>query len=460
MITENQKLLMKNIFLLSVLLPLLSFSQLFVDSGQFIYISNNSFVSSKMEENKLDSIFPISNAGILFLNDSTKIQSLDANFIPKLTQENPFGIGLTNNDLHISENLHLNSGIFQTNNQLLHIHNTASISGSYSNAIHINGWVRKYGNTAFMFPIGDSNIYAPISITAPSNASDHFTATYFNASPNFDYPINTKQNSINHVSNCEYWMLNRTGGTSNVNVTLSYEYSRSCGVNDLATLKVVRWDGSQWTDEHGSANGTDTLSGTFTSQTISNFSPFTFGSGSPLNPLPVSLSYFKSKCNNKNLVLEWATASEINNKQFDLYFSKDATNWIHLTTINSQGDAAFTQKYEFKNPDDNGYYYKLEQTDFESTAETLQIIKSNCSPDQEKNIIILYPNPVDNELFIQNLVANLVQIEFYDLNSRLVLTYKTDKLKDLINLSELSKGTYLVKIISQNETFWNKIIKQ
>jgi hypothetical protein len=209
-------------------------------------------------------------------------------------------------------------------------------------------------------------------------------------------------------------MLNRTGGSSDIHVTLSYEYLRSCGVNDLATLKVVRWDGSQWTDEHGSANGTDTLSGTFTSQLVSNFSPFTFGSGSPLNPLPVSLSYFKSKCDNKNLILEWATESELNNKQFDLYFSKDATNWQHLTSVKSQGDASFTQKYQYVNPKDEGFYYKLEQTDYESTAESLQIIKSNCANDTEKNRILLYPNPVENELFIQNYIDNSLQIEIYD----------------------------------------------
>ena len=451
---------MKNLIVFIILSPCISFSQFYVDSGQYIYISSNSFIASKMEEHKLDSIFPISNAGSLILNDSSKIQTLDAKFIPNLTQENPFGIHLTNNDLHISENLNLNTGIFNTNNQLLHIHNTATISGAYSNSIHINGWVRKYGNSAFLFPLGDSNTYAPISITAPSNASDHFTAKYFNASPNFDYPINTKQNSIHHVSNCEFWMLNRTGGSSDVHVTLSYEYLRSCGVNDLATLKVVRWDGSQWTDEHGSANGTDTLSGTFTSQLVSNFSPFTFGSGSPLNPLPVSLSYFKSKCDNKNLILEWATESELNNKQFDLYFSKDAINWQHLTSVKSQGDASFTQKYQYVNPKDEGFYYKLEQTDYESTAESLQIIKSNCANDSEKNRILLYPNPVENELFIQNYIDNLLQIEIYDLNSRLVLSFKTDKLKDSINLSELSKGAYLVKIRSQNDIFWNKIIKQ
>jgi hypothetical protein len=50
------------------------------------------------------------------------------------------------------------------------------------------------------------------------------------------------------------------------------------------------------------------------------------------SPLPIELTYFNSHCENEGLVLEWQTASEINNEYFEILKSFDGVNFEVLTT--------------------------------------------------------------------------------------------------------------------------------
>ena len=86
------------------------------------------------------------------------------------------------------------------------------------------------------------------------------------------------------------------------------------------------------------------------------------------------------------------------------------------------------------------------------------VIKNLDNLDTEnvtKESIKIYPNPVQDELNIQT--NNLVkQIEIFDLTGKKVLTSKSKN----INIQHLSKGTYLVKVITDKEELTQKVIKK
>ena len=69
---------------------------------------------------------------------------------------------------------------------------------------------------------------------------------------------------------------------------------------------------------------------------------------------------------------------------------------------------------------------------------------------------LVYPNPVKNTLFINNL-SDLNSIEIYDVQGSLLLTSLDDK---QIDVSNLQKGIYLVKIVNEKQSSIQKIIKQ
>lgn len=80
------------------------------------------------------------------------------------------------------------------------------------------------------------------------------------------------------------------------------------------------------------------------------------------------------------------------------------------------------------------------------------------SIDEDKNLdndFVMYPNPTNNYVTI-SADHQITVVEVFSLEGRLVKTVKTKGNSVLINLSGLSKGTYLVKV---NNTSYSRLIK-
>ncbi|MGZ4033386.1 MAG: hypothetical protein ACXVP4_00870, partial [Bacteroidia bacterium] len=275
------------------------------------------------------------------------------------------GVQLTNT-VAVSNQLLFSSGILTSTSSALLIMNAGSSAIGANSSRYVNGPVRKIGNTAFNFPVGKGGLYAPISISAPAVNTDHFTAEYFNSNPDPTYDRTMKDPTIDHISLCEYWMLNRTGGSSNVSVTLSWDTPRSCGVVLPSDLLVAGWNGSQWKDNgNGGTTGT-ALSGTIVSSSAASiFGPFTLSSATVINPLPIELINFSATLNENNTVdLQWTTATEINNDYFTIERSADANNFTELSKTNGAGNSTHVLNYSSVDdtPLKGTSYYRLRQT--------------------------------------------------------------------------------------------------
>lgn len=75
--------------------------------------------------------------------------------------------------------------------------------------------------------------------------------------------------------------------------------------------------------------------------------------------------------------------------------------------------------------------------------------------DLEKNQFKIYPNPV-KEYFTIDTNDQIEQVEIYSTSGKLLKTVKSKK----INISDLAKGNYLVKIKTDKEIITQKIIKE
>ncbi len=116
-----------------------------------------------------------------------------------------------------------------------------------SDSSYVCGPVKKKGNQAFTFPLGDTTLisggYHPLHISAPSVSTDVFTATYFATGQTSGTAL--QPDSIETISDCEYWLLARNTGTSVVVPSL-YWNTNSCNIDDYDYLRVAGWNGSQW----------------------------------------------------------------------------------------------------------------------------------------------------------------------------------------------------------------------
>lgn len=333
--------------------------------------------------------------------------------------------------------------------------NGASYTGA-SDRSHIDGVVRKTGNTAFVFPTGENSILRTIAIAAPDLVTDHFTAYYTEENPDGLYNTSSLDVNLNHVSACEYWMLNRTGGNSNVAVTLSWA-SNSCGVDNLCQLQVSRWDGAQWKSAgNGGVTGT-TESGSLVSgnscsvpETVKEFSPFTLGSSSSVNPLPITLMSFDASVCESSVCLAWQTASEINNDFFTVEKSNDGLTWVGFAELQGAGNSHTILDYRTvdKSPFSGQSYYRLKQTDFDGGF-AYSSIKSVYFDNPINQGFTIYPNPTRDIINIKGFQFGVNHLKIYnsigqEVTSSVTIISRNERTLQ-ISISDLKPGVYHLK---------------
>jgi len=341
----------------------------------------------------------------------------------RVVMNNSQGSTISGGAMRIGTALTLTNGIM-TSSSLIEFADNATVA-SASNISYVAGQVRKIGNDAFTFPVGKSGFYRPITMSAPGNVADHFTAEYFRTPQAFGSSV---QAPIDHVSGCEYWNLNRTNGASNVTVTLSWNEA-ACNPGDitvLADLRVAQWNGVQWLNRGNGGTTGNGVSGTIISSGVVNsFGPFTLSSTSLANPLPIELLSFNATVANGAVVLEWTTASELNNDYFTIERSKDGELFETVSTIKGAGNSSQKITYTAKDtaPHLGKSYYRLRQTDFDGTTSysnlvLVEVLESN------NGVVALYPNPLNNSstltiVFVAAEKQN-VDIVLTDLSGRMV----------------------------------------
>ncbi|KOY87742.1 hypothetical protein AD998_17835 [bacterium 336/3] len=413
--------------------------------------------------------FEEGNSAIHFVGGSAQIIATEGgtDTFHNIIFNNGAGISLSNTNALVAGTATFTNGIVIANNAntaRIEFLDNATATGA-SNTSFVNGWVRKVGNDVFIFPVGDETYYASIGISAPANTTDHFTATYDRVYPT-PYNISLKDVSLDHVGNCEHWILNRTNGSSNVEVTLSYDNVRSCGVTagQESNLRVARWDGAMWQNE----GNTNTTATTITSSTVTNFSPFTLASIVPQNPLPVELLNFKGFVNNQgNAELQWQTASEIQMQGFEVEKSMDGKTFTKIGFVKAKG-----KNINNYNLIDNRFtqiaYYRLRILNIDNTFKHSQTV--SLQSDRLNTQLMVYPNPATENDILKLALGNRSNIQTLHVSVYSQTGSTMGSFKGSLEQTEthfntifkaLPKGMYIVYLQdNNNQVYTTKLIKQ
>lgn len=155
---------------------------------------------------------------------------------------------------------------------------------------------------------------------------------------------------------------------------------------------------------------------------MTSFSTFTInGSSAPNTALPVEFLFFTASLNNQNeVVLNWATASELNNDFFTVERSVDGLTWEVVEIVNGNGTTPLRNDYSANDPRPYSglSYYRLKQTDFDGAFEFADIVS-------------IFINGEDKSLIkIVNLIGQEV-----DLNTRgmVILIFSDGSTQKVIN---------------------------
>jgi hypothetical protein len=411
-------------------------------------------IKGNYTNNGLETDFKQSNSIVHF--DGTGNQTINAASFTEIFSNiviNKSSGNLTlNTPVDIEQSVTYTQGILYTSlTNLVNFYDNATASGM-SNSSFTDGPVRKTGNDAFTFPVGDITNYQAATISAPSNTSHHFTAQYFQLNPDPTYDENLKDPTLDHISNCEYWIIDRTNGSSNVTVTLTWD-ANSCGVTNLSDLRVARWDLTMWKDHgNGGTTGTTAAGTIITSAPVTSFSPFTLASATSENPLPVELFDFSVTCENGNVNANWTSASEINNHYFELQGSIDAFTYEPVKTIPGSGNSNQVINYNTEIINTSRYtYFRLLQVDYNGSAYYYSPVYLECAPTHSSLIAINNENGI--ELVLPSGISDQLSIEVMEMSGKTMLVqpvYKTStNLVDLPIPYPLPAGIYIIGLTDQ-----------
>ncbi|MFT3885434.1 MAG: T9SS type A sorting domain-containing protein [Flavobacteriales bacterium] len=268
------------------------------------------------------------------------------------------------------------NGLLITNaTDLLTMEATATVTTA-ANGRFVHGPVRKLGNADFTFPIGKGTAYRAAQISGGTDVNSDITAEYFPASAQLTFGT-SRDLSLHHVSDCEYWSITRASGTGTPYIWLSWASPNSCGVTALPELRVAHWNGGVWTDRGSGGTTGNTTAGTIRTEDYqSAFGYFTLASTTAGNPLPIELLRFEAVPGGKVVRCTWTTAVEADNDRFLVERGADAVAFDPVGIVPGAGNSQHLIDYAFDDPAplEGLSYYRLRQIDRDGTSTVSPVV--------------------------------------------------------------------------------------
>lgn len=166
------------------------------------------------------------------------------------------------------------------------------------------------------------------------------------------------------------------------------------------------------------------------------------GSSGPVLPLPVELVSFTAECGTAGTTLAWRTASEKNNRGFELQRSADSKTFSTVAFVEGLGTSVSGRSYTHTDKAPAGYvYYRLRQLDTDGKESFSPVATATCAGiSAELQKLTLLPNPARGRVQVLGTRGNTLQL--LDLTGRVL---RTQTAVESMDLTGLTPGMYLVR---------------
>ncbi len=326
----------------------------------------------------------------------------------------------------------------------------------------ITGWAIPDGGGLFNYPTG----YCSFNFTQ-ANAGNAM-ARMIAANPGGAMPT-----GITAISADRFWQFGATFG--NFSVDVSFDLSGVNGIDNIGNIRILHRShaDSAWTTLDPA---TYTINGNVISVAgISSFSEFGVGSTGE-NPLPVELTTFTGSAGNEGIILNWNTATEVNNYGFQVERQKvkGESEWEIIGFVEGHGNSNSPKDYTFVDSDKliGMVKYRLKQIDIDGAFEYSDIVEVNLNPNLPAKFKLTqnYPNPFNPTTTINYAIPSVeirhalsVQLTIYDALGReaatLVNESKTPGNYSVqFDASKLSSGIYYYTLRAGDFTATKKMI--
>lgn len=182
------------------------------------------------------------------------------------------------------------------------------------------------------------------------------------------------------------------------------------------------------------------------------------------SPLPATLAGLQAKVVQNNINISWKTITEENTSHFEIEYSIDGISFNKINKILAAGNSTDPRSYAWTHAGvaAGKAYYRLKTIDKNGSAACSEIIVVTVSADKNLSLS-MYPNPATEKIFIkQNAVTASETYQVRSMAGVLVMqkTFTAGSAQISIDVSALSKGSYLLVRINGSQQEMVKFIKQ
>jgi uncharacterized repeat protein (TIGR03803 family) len=174
-------------------------------------------------------------------------------------------------------------------------------------------------------------------------------------------------------------------------------------------------------------------------------------------PLPVTLLSFTGKNNGTSNELTWKVTNEQLLNYYELQRSTYAQNFISISQIKPVGNSDYSYNDNITSDAASVYYYRLKSADKDGNFKYSNVVKlvRNTNGD----FVLVNPNPFINNLVItiNSQVQDKAMLILTDVSGRQlyrenVQLYAGTNVQDINETSRLPKGTYVLTVITSQQT--------
>ena len=189
------------------------------------------------------------------------------------------------------------------------------------------------------------------------------------------------------------------------------------------------------------------------------FGHFGLGKSISNNALPVTMLYLTAKAEKESIVLDWATAVEINNSGFEVARSTEGTNFTTEEQVYSYTDNDVLPNvvyyYRLRQVDNNGHSDQSKVVSAEVTGTVTSFTIGELTPNPAVNSCRIVANSVSQEeisakVYIYNMEGKLMQNQLHTLNP--------GPNNIMLDLTTFTTGSYSVTVKAAGNSYSKMLV--
>lgn len=164
--------------------------------------------------------------------------------------------------------------------------------------------------------------------------------------------------------------------------------------------------------------------------------------------LPVLITKYDVRCNDKGVLLTWSTATEQNSRSFEIQRSTNGSNWVTIDNVAAAGNSAVERNYQYVDLYGGSAFYRIRQVDNDGRFIYTAVKHTDCKTNQVD--ITLYPVPARDKLnvIIKSDIAVKTELQILDMSGRIVSRTVAQVSKGnnniILNVNDLPGGQYML----------------